>query len=609
MVNKPYIQYVKDGEAVAAGTPNRPISQLAGHVEALAEAIDASNTGSMVVAWNQTVVSSAVQGSPVFFNSSTQQFELAYAATETDPDTGYIKTSASSQVWGVVLQKGDNATLADILLFGYVNLDISAVVPADELVDSEVPAGLWYLSSTGAGMLTQQRPPVSVPVLRTDTSGNVFLNSQFADFLNNHRHYQFDLEMVPAGETTPPAVGEDHAITSPDSALSGWLPADDAIFNGNAPAGAKFGYNLSQDASLQNAFPPLPLESAVVIMQRPSVWDTTSNARRNYGQQLEEDTVVLDRNGIWWMSDCYDSVPWPTDLDTTSSASMSLAECDPLGMEYSLKLYFAKVNFATDNAVVSSLRSDDPRITITCSGSEVPAATGDLEISLDLSFTVDTDLVKGYTALKSYDPGTGVFRQGYITEGVYSTSNNVLISGDTSFTDSGRTIYQGLVSIGFLNQASQELASQLVRLDGATEEDYPVLYIGLSADIAESTFVVKFEVPADAPDSATFSYRARLIGRAAGTLPQLTVEYYTAARPPAGLTTPEPVTQAYTAMTIVTVATLANANESVEATSESVTVAPGDVVYVRVTRDTTAPGDTYAGELGIMQQVGVLTTT
>jgi hypothetical protein len=100
----------------------------------------------------------------------------------------------------------------------------------------------------------------------------------------------------------------------------------------------------------------------------------------------------------------------------------------------------------------------------------------------------------------------------------------------------------------------------------------------------------------------------RSLGRAAGTLPQLTAAYYLANRPPNGLSTPVAVTQSYTALTVTTVATV-GANEAVEALSAAFAVAPGDIVYIQVQRTPAAISDAYAGELGIMQQVGVLTAT
>jgi hypothetical protein len=165
------------------------------------------------------------------------------------------------------------------------------------------------------------------------------------------------------------------------------------------------------------------------------------------------------------------------------------------------------------------------------------------------------------------------------------------------------TIHHGLVRIG-VTTSSRELISQLVRLDGVTEENYPVLYLGMPNSTTTS-YVVKFEVPVDVPPNSTLKFRPRILGRAAGTLPQLTVSYYKTARP-TGLTVPVVVTQAYVALAIVTVATLTVANQAVEALSATLPVNPGDLVYIKVQRSPAASGDAYAGELGIMQQVGVL---
>lgn len=601
-----FIKFIKEGESVSPGTPNRPLQQLDQNIQYLWELITAAELGSTVYARQQTVLSTMEVGQPAYLNSTTQQFEPAYAATETDDLTGYLTVPEQAQVWGIVAEK-HNATLADILLFGYITADISAAISDSELNDDgSVPAGIWYLSGSSVGQLTMQQPPVSVPVLKTDTAGGVFVNPKFVDFLENHRHYVFDLEMVPAGDVTPPAVGGTHTITSADSLQVGWLPADDAIFEGNAPAGALFGYNLSQNPDLNGIYPPIPLQSACVQMQRPSIWDTNLE-RKWYGQQLMEDLVVVDRNGIWWMSNCYDEVPWATDLDSASSASASLGDCDPESKDYSLKLYYTRVNFATDNTVVRSLKSLDDRLTITCAGKDSEATTGDLEIDLDLTLMIGDQNLPGYIVFKSFDAETNQFRLGPVAEGVYATSSNVLLTSPLQTVIGGKTVHHGPIGVGVVSQATQELSSQLVRLDGVTEENYPVLYLGMPNDDATS-YVVKFEVPSDAPENSEFSFRPRIIGRAAGTLPQLTVSYYKTARPADGLNTPVLVTQTYVGMTIVTIATLAAANEAVEAVSDAVSVDPGDIVYVKVERTPEDVSDSYGGELGIMQQVGVLTS-
>jgi len=598
-----FIKLIKEGEPVSPGTANRPLQQLDQNFRYLWEVIQAASLGSTVYARAQTVISTLEVGQPVYFNATTSQFEPAYAAAVSDQATGYLVVPDQAQVWGIVAQKL-NATLADILLFGYAKIDIAQAIGTEVNQDGSVPAGTWYLSGQSVGRLTKQLPPVTIPVCKTDNSGGVYVNPRFVDFLENHRHYVFPLLMYPAGDVSPPLPGGTHVITNPDENLPGWLPANDPVFDGLAPVGAKFGYNLSQDDQLRNLYPPVPLQSACAIMQRPSVYDTVSE-HRWYGQQLMSDLIVIDRNGIWWMSDCYDEVPWPTTLDTASPSSVSYSECDPLGAEYELKLYYTRVGFATDNSTVTSLRSLDPRLVITCAGQPDPATTGDLEIDLDLSFMVGAPNQSGFQVIKSFNPTTNTFRFGPVCEGVYATSSNVLLTG-TSQTIGGEQVFQGPVGIGVLSSDTQELSSQLVRLDGVTEENYPVLYLGMPDDVTTS-YVVKFEVPSDAPASSNFQLRLRILGRAAGTLPQLTVAYYKAGRPPAGLATPVNVTQSYTNLTILTVATL-GANQAVEATSQTFAVNPGDIVYIQVQRTPNDPGDAYSGELGIMQQVGILTS-
>jgi hypothetical protein len=600
-----FIKFIKEGEPVSPGTPNRPLQQLDQNIRYLWDIIQAAELGSTVYARSQTIVSTLKIGQPVYFNATTSRFEPAFAAAVSDTATGYLVIPDQAQVWGIVAVK-HNATLADILLFGYAQIDIAEAIGNEINPDGSVPAATWYLSGVSAGLLTRQIPPVTIPVCKTNNNGGVYVNTRFVDFLENHRHYVFNLTMLPAGDVTPPAVGGTHVITNPDPDLPGWLPASNAIFDGNAPAGAKFGYNLPQDVSLNGIYPPVPLQSACVEMQRPSVWDSV-NEHRWYGQQLMSDLVVVDRNGIWWMSDCYDEVPWPTDLDTDSSASDSYGPCDPLGREYALKLYFTKVGFATDTATVTSLRSKDDRLVITCEGTTTSATTGPLEIDLDLSFLIGQQNLTGYLAFKTFNPTTNTFNLGPVAEGLYATTSNVLLTSPHTTTDgSGNTIYHGPIGVGVVSQSTQQLSSQLVRLDGVTEENYPVLYLGMPDDVT-TNFIVKFEVPFTAPVSSLFSYVARIIGRASGTLPQLTVTYYKTARPPNGLVTPVTVTQSYSAVTIVTIATV-GANQAVEAASSNIAVAPGDIIYIRVQRTPAAVGDTYAGELGVMQQVGLLTS-
>jgi hypothetical protein len=608
-----FIKFIKEGEPVSPGTPNRPLQQLDQNIRYLWDVIQAAELGSTVYARSQPVASTVQVGQPVYFNSVTGQFEAAYAAAETDTITGYLVLPDQAQVWGIVATKL-HATLADILLFGYAPIDITAAVGADHNVDGSIPAGTWYLSGASVGQLTRQMPPISIPVLKTNASGGVFVNPSFVDFLENHRHYMFELTMLPAGDVTPPDQGDPHVITNVDPDKPGWLPANHTIFGGLAPEHAVFGYNFSQDLPLKNIYPPIPLQSASIQMQRPNIWNTELE-RRWYGQQLMEDMVIIDRNGIWWMSDLYDTVPWPTLLDTTIPPPPP-PPFTPGQEEFFLKFYFTKVGFATDNAVVSSLRSTDNRIKVYCADTTTPATTGALDISLDLALLLGASNLTGSTVFKNFNTTTSTFESGPVVEGIYSTSPNVLLSGTATRTLGNLTLYQGAVQINIRDQPTQELASQLVRLDGVTEENYPVLYLGLPNTMTTS-YVVKFEVPADLAyangtlvSEFNFEFRARVLGRAAGVLPALNVSYYKTGRP-VGLVTPVTVTQSYTALPIdldggspVTV----QSNQAVETRSTgNLTVNSGDLLYIKVQRVPGSLADGYAGEVGIMQQVGILT--
>ncbi len=598
------LDLINDGESVSAAVANRSPRQLNQNVEYIWQCIQAANLGSTIYAREVTIEADAQVGMPVFLNATTQRFERALASVESDPADGYLGVSASSQVWGIVSYK-HNATLADLLLYGYADVDLSAAV-----TDTQSP-GPYYLSGVQAGKLVRQRPPVSVVVLRAGTGRKVFVNPSFIDFLDSHRHYRFDLVCAPAGEHVPPVPGERHTIENPNEDWPGWLPASHSVFEGRAPMGAAFGYNLKEHPSLQSAWPPLPVQNVSIE------WDRGTDPGRG-AESIPLGTgglVIVNRDGIWWMSDCYGDVPWPTNLDTSGGESISAPlhdhatpEC-PRETRMALALWFTKLNFISDATVVTSLVPVDDRIKIRCAGTSTDGSRGDLEIDLDLNFLMGGDTTRGYLAFKVLDDER--FERGPVVEGVYAGTPNVSLSGPASSPvdpddPDGAQMYHGPVAINVLPSAVQELQCQLVRLEGATEESSPVLYIELPNDV-ETSFTARFEVPVTAPADAKFTLRARILGRSAGTLPQLTAAYLICSRPSDGLTTPSSVSSTYTSLTIVTVATLTSANQAVEADSAEITVQPGDLVYVRITRTPEDVSDGYAGALGFIQQVGILT--
>jgi hypothetical protein len=604
MAFEQFLRLLSTGSPVRAGTVNQPLRTLDQNVKYIWDVLQAAAVGSTVYARRQTVDETVKKGMAVYLDAATQKFAAALAVAEADEANGVVTTAPSAQVWGVVADK-INATLADILLFGVDTIDLT-----DAVTDGPPGAGVYYLSGWSPGKLTRQKPPVSVAVLRRTPDGRVFVQPQFVDFLDRHTHYKFKLTCEPAGTASPPTAGARHTLTDPDDLLPGWLPADHPSFDGKAPAGAVYGYNLAAHPGLKNVWPPVPVGNAHLEWNKALSTDVGFT-----GVPLGTGGLaVLDRNGIWWMSDCYGDVPWPLDFDSAVSTSYSDSvgsEC-PRHTEMELTLYFTKVNFATDSAVVLSLHSGDARLKVHCYGDpDNPASTGHLQLDLDLNLVV-TDGQDGYLALKEFDADSATFKRGPVAEGVYALSDNVNLSGSATATrtiDSvERTVHQGLVAISVDPADTKELDVQLVRLDGAEEAYYgtpPVMYLEFVAG-DEREYRGQVHVPFDlAIATPQLKLRFEVLGRAAGTLPQLEFTGRIVPRPADGLDTPLdlPDDAEEFSITCDTAAVLADTNQYVEAESEPFDVAPGDTVYFTVRR---AASDGYAGAVGVLRQAGVV---
>lgn len=599
-----FLQLLSPGDPVRAGTINRPLRTNDQNIKYVWDVLQAAAVGSTVYARRQTVEAEVQVGMAVYLDPTTQRFTRALAVAAVDATTGVVYTAPSAQVWGVVTAKL-NATLADVLLYGLDDVDLSQAT-----ADGAPAAGTYYLSGAAPGKLTRQQPPVSVPVLRRIPDGRVFVQPQFVDYLDRHTHYRFDLACRPAGITAPPAENALHVVTAPDSAVRGWLPADHSLFAGKAPPGAVFGYNLAAHPALQAVWPPTAAATAELA------WNKGLSADVGFtGVPLGTGGLaVLDVNGIWWMSNCYGDVPWPLWFESGSSDSYSDsvgAEC-PRRLDMALQLYFSRVNFATDASVVLSLRSDDARLRVRCYGDPTrEAATGHLVLDLDLNLVV-TDDEPGYLALKSFDPDTAEFKRGPVAEGLWAASGNVNLAGSATSTrtigGSPRTVHHGVVAVSVDPADTKELDVQLVRLDGV-EEAYvgapPLMYLEFAAG-DERAYRGKINVPGDLAITAPeLKLRFTLLGRAVGTLPQLTFSARIVPRPADGLDTPLDLPEDVDefAVTCVTTAVLTDTNQYVEAESEPFAVAAGDTVFFNVSR---GDADGYAGDMGVLRQAGVV---
>ncbi len=611
------IRNVIAGEPVQASVVSRPDRALEERTDYLKNRLDATAAGQALFDLDATLAADVMEGQPVFWNAVTQRYEQAFAAVETDPATQTLVTQASSDCLGLVYKK-NSATLGDVVLRGIVQL------PAlTNAVDGPIAPGRYYLSSVAAGKLVKQRPPVTVSVCyvqgpKDNCADNpwVVVMPQVRDFLEDHIHYRFELVTRAAG-TVATANGK-VSITSPDVTRQGWLPASHAIFNGKAPAGAVFGYNLAAQIELARVWPPVPVTAVAML------WDKGQSRVGATEIPLGRDGLaVCDGNGIWWMSDCVGDVPLVAASASSSSSLSNVPEC-PRDENMRVSVVFLRMLYANDRSVVTSLEPAEgsPITVVNCEG--LPATTGCLTVGLNLNL-IAADGATGGNVLKRIDNGSQ-FKRGWVTEGIVSGSAPIVITGSAdatttrTLTDGEKTAlgittadpvlaHQGLVKISFNDSlVERELSPQIIRLSDTVERLYKdVPYIGFPVK-QDSLVRVRFNVPSAGLGSGVqLVVRAQLLGLVTDTLPQLVATYRRLPRPSAGgsvTLAPED-----TALTFVTNRVI-TANSVVEVASSAIAVAEGDTVLVTIRRQLVNGGaDSYKGEIGLLRLAGAITTT
>jgi len=567
---------------------------LSDRTQYLKDRIDAQDNGQALFAFDVTVESSVNIGQAVYWSEANQKFEKALAAVELDANGAMVNTK-SSNIIGIVHSK-KSATVATLLLSGKATVDISAAV------DGSVTAGKYYLSGTQAGFLVNQVTSTGLPVLINDGNDNVYVQIQPKDLADSHQHYKIDLFMLPAGTASVQTVhGASRAvITSPDPDLPGWLPADHVSFQGLAPAKAAFGYNLPQHESLNRVWPPIPEGNASMTM-----FIGLGGSLNNTGLEIPigpSGLAIIDRNGIWWMSDCNGEAPWQEYYESSISegSSASYPEC-PRNAESKLVLYFSKVKYGSGSTVVTSLRTDSetsPLVITDLDGNS--ANSGDLKIAFDSSFLVTTQTAQGSLVLK--DVTSNTFTRGRVVEGIKATNGSVTITSTESRLDGSDTLYQGIVSIeANLEGVERTILPQVVRLIDCRERyENEIMYLGFPAGI-ESAVRYKFKLPAadGFPNNPKLKLRLWLTGDAlTTTFPTLVVSYRRIPRAVAQAALPTSDTY----LTLTTGMAL-SVDYYVEKNSAQFTVEESDVVLFTISRQA---DDGYLGEIGLIDAVAVL---
>lgn len=321
------IRLIQNGDPVDSSI-NSILESLAGNTDYVKLLLEEALLGQMILAREQSVDEGVKVGQPVYFDKTDQVFKRAYAQASVDTTTGEFVTSDTTQVLGVCHYK-HNSTSADILLMGLADIDMS------EAIDGNT-AGIYYLSGTAAGKLVNQEPPVSVPVLFWDGDSKVFVNPSLSNVFTEHQHYKFSLQAVTAGTHVVPSPGGHHVISPADDSIEGWLPADHEIFEGKAPAGAKFGYNLSA-SQLERLWPPMPLGSCTISWVRPG--DGEAGSADLPGNQISSGSETVNQTF--------------TD-GTTTSVAITVSPSTSVGVPYVFDSVFTDEGLEVVNVAVGT---------------------------------------------------------------------------------------------------------------------------------------------------------------------------------------------------------------------------------------------------------------
>ena len=608
------IRHVASGEPVQANIVSRPDTALETRTNYLKDRLDAAALGQALFDVDATIADDVLEGQPVFWNHQTQRYEKAIVAVTTDEATQTLVAQASSDCLGLLYRKKSN-TLGDVVLRGIVKLP-----NITNAIEAPITPGRYYLSAAQAGKLTNQRPSAPVSVCYVQGAKDncaadpwIVVMPQVHDFLSDHTHYRFELAAQPAG-TTATANGRVTVTAAEDidvTTATGWLPAAHSSFNGKAPPNAAFGYNLKAHPALSAVWPPVPMMAVAVL------WDKGTTHTGAFEVPLGQDgLVVCDVNGIWWMSDCADDVPWPS---ASSSASADEIEC-PRDERMRVIVAFLRMLYGNDKNVVTSLYSapTSPIRITNCNG--VTATTGDLELALILQLLVAEPDVVGGKAIKEIDTNNK-FRRGWLTEGVFSNSEAIVLTGtheaSRTLTEEEKatfgistdsvTLAQGIIRVAFNDPAiEREIAPQIIRLSDVVERlYYDIPYLAFPYQ-QESALRLRFNVPISGLSSSiNMHIAAQLLSRGVGAngLPTLTVTYRILSRP--GTTSiPLNKDESSDELALSYTSSIA-ADRVVEVMTDTFAVAPGDTVLVSIKR-AQLDDVVYPHEVGLLRVAGVI---
>jgi hypothetical protein len=571
------VNIISNGEAVNATVTNRPLLDLTNRTQSNKEKIDNGLFGTALIAFDVPLDSDSKVGQAVYVGSNGAYHKaLAAVATDTTSDFQLADTSFAA---GLILRK-NTATSGDVVLQGVCTIassDLNAVS-----LSGNLSAGQQiYLGgdNTKAGWITATRPLIHVPLAsihgpNTDGTFTVVVAPAPRPDLHNHVHYRVPLTMVNAGNTTT---------------TQGWLNATADNFPGKTiPVGAVYGYNIAQDATLAPLWPPVPLHSVYLERNGKGV-RTTGNSG--------EIICQIDSSGIWWMTNCVSDQPFGQAAINDGSGCPSYPD--------RLDLWLSKITSVTADPIVRSLTPADNSI-ILKNANGANATSGDLYIRSVLPVT-QSSTYPGYVVAKEIgsSSGSAYVKMGPVVEGVRSTNGALVVTGSTTLTGTDpvshdtQTFQGGLLHIDFTPPNSNLEGGMTSLVFDNTEEgivsNIPMHFmrVGKSATIRGMLRVPTIGV--NTPSNLTFKFV--FYATANGTFPNLVVSRRIIRPAASCVNTALPTSDTALDTLDFTSCPSTAGNYFTKSTTTTLSVNPGDLVYVVLTR---SASDGYAGDIGIL---------
>ena len=545
------VDYIRNGEAVAAGVTNRPTQELAQRTDYLKALLDTLSIGQAIFDLDVAMSSDVQEGFAVYWNEASQEYAPALAALSYNAEGVYGGNADSAYVLGICANKSAQTRGTVIFNGRATDVDFSNAIE-DGLALSPGP---YYLSTSEAGKMTRNRPSVGIYVMFGLNTTEAIVAPTARDILDDHVHYRIPLEYG-------------NIVNGPTGAV-GWTDVFDVSV---APIGTRFRYVIEEDTAAYTLFPFYPTTATYFEI------DGIGSASK----------IVIDLNGLWWVDTSYD----PTDYSD-------------------LVIYYAKMAMATSNLIVRTLQpweNTGPLQIVNCNGAA--ASAGDLYIKLNLQFEQEDENTPGWLVFKELTDNNQ-FKRGPVVQRIRSSSQeiSVTLNGSEGYIwEDGYYSGDIILTYNSPTTVSRSLDPTLTELNGALQEDYNgIPYIGLPAQNFQSGASFRFDVPSIGLEGDfSLEFNAWLYSSTAGTFPTdglaVTITIVRAVTDLAAKQLSNPldvITITGKTLTLYPNNTM-NANGYRRAACsdlDSNVIQPGDQVHVSVSRDDVV----YAGTIGILK--------